>query len=101
MPRVIAISVFAICSFMAPSAGWAVPPGDAMQPGAESHHWIRRQAQVAKVRTDRLPMLREHTSQSAAAIEPILAKHHVKNQHLFTAELEPGEHVALRYFEYE
>ena len=101
MQRKIAICIAKISCLLAPCAGWAAEPSDAVRESAERLNWVRRHAQVATVLTDQLAKFREQASRSASAIRPVLLRHNVKNENLFMIELEPSKHYALRYYEYD
>jgi hypothetical protein len=62
--RVITIWIVTASLLMGPATGLS----DADQP----QYWVRRQAQVAMLRTDRLPALREHLSQSVTATRALI-----------------------------
>jgi L-rhamnose mutarotase len=98
--RTTAICTFNVFCLLGPCAGWAAEPSDNVRNGNASRHWVRRDAQVAKIRPGKLATFRIQASRSATALHSVLARHRVKNQNLFTIQLEPNQHYALRYREY-
>jgi L-rhamnose mutarotase len=91
--QIIAVCVVAISCLLAPVASCAADP-------SESPGWLQRRAQVSRILPDHLARFRQQSAQLAPTIGPCLIKHGIKNQNLFTIELEPKTHYVFRYHEY-